>query len=246
MLPQELGCGSGMTCWRRLRVWQEAGTWQLIHFAFLDWLSRFGRIDWSRAVVDSCSAGAVFGGQTGPNPTDRAKLGSQRHLICDGRGVPLAIQLTAANRNDSQQALSLVDAVPLLQGERGRPRHRPDCVLGDGGYDAEAIRRGRRARHILLLLAMRNTKHGSAVAATPGTAVFIEMSCNFLVSLHPKSDTANLVVAEATSEHFQEDQSSGSDWPHLVPRPCLDQCSPHGRRALRHTALPGKRALLRY
>jgi transposase len=27
MLPQELGCGSGMTCWRRLRDWQEAGIW---------------------------------------------------------------------------------------------------------------------------------------------------------------------------------------------------------------------------
>jgi len=62
MLPQELGCGSGMTCWRRLRDWQEAGIWQLIHFALLDWLSRFGQIDWSRAVVDSCSVRAVFGG----------------------------------------------------------------------------------------------------------------------------------------------------------------------------------------
>jgi transposase len=62
MLPQELGCGSGMTCWRRLRDWQEAGIWQLIHFVLLDWLSRFGQIDWSRAVVDSCSVRAVFGG----------------------------------------------------------------------------------------------------------------------------------------------------------------------------------------
>ena len=38
MLPQELGCGSGMTCWRRLRDWQQAGVWDLIHFALLDWL----------------------------------------------------------------------------------------------------------------------------------------------------------------------------------------------------------------
>jgi hypothetical protein len=60
-----------------------------------------------------------WGEQTGPNPTDRAKLGSKRHLICDGRGVPLAVQLTGANRNDSQQALALVDAIPLLQGGRG-------------------------------------------------------------------------------------------------------------------------------
>jgi transposase len=62
MLPQELGCGSGMTCWRRLRDWQEVGIWQLIHFALLDWLSRASQIDWSRAVVDSCSVRAVFGG----------------------------------------------------------------------------------------------------------------------------------------------------------------------------------------
>jgi transposase len=74
MLPQELGCGSGMTCWRRLRDWQQAGIWQLIHFSLLDWLARYGQIDWSRAVLDSRSIRAVFGGfkqvpipQTEPN-----------------------------------------------------------------------------------------------------------------------------------------------------------------------------------
>jgi transposase len=63
MLPQELGCGSGMTCWRRLRDLQQAGIWQLIHFVILDWLARCERIDWSRAVVDSSSVRAVFGGR---------------------------------------------------------------------------------------------------------------------------------------------------------------------------------------
>lgn len=77
--------------------------------------------------------------------------------------MPLAIQLTGANRNDSQQALALVDAIPSLQGERGRPRRRPDCVLGDRGYDAEAIRQGLRVRHILPLLAKRNTPNGSGL-----------------------------------------------------------------------------------
>ena len=62
MLPQGLGCGSGMTCWRRLRDWQEAGIWDLIHFALLDWLSRCSRLDWSKAILDSCSVRAVFGG----------------------------------------------------------------------------------------------------------------------------------------------------------------------------------------
>lgn len=62
MLPKELGCGSGMTCWRRLRDWRCAGIWDLIHFVLLNWLSRDGQINWSRAVVDSCSVRAVFGG----------------------------------------------------------------------------------------------------------------------------------------------------------------------------------------
>jgi len=61
MLPQEMNCGSGMTCGRRLRYWQNAGIWQLIHFSLLDWLARYGRIDWSRAILDSCSIRAVFG-----------------------------------------------------------------------------------------------------------------------------------------------------------------------------------------
>ena len=138
--------------------------WDLMHFALLNWLARDGDIDWSRAIVDSCSVRAVCGGtQTGPNPTDRAKRGSKRHLICDGQGVPLAVRLTGANRNDSQEALALVDAIPPLQGERGQPRRRPVCVLGDRGYDAAAIRHGLRARHILPLLAMRRTENGSGL-----------------------------------------------------------------------------------
>ena len=66
MLPQEMGCGSGMTCWRRLRDWQQAGIWDLIHFVLLNWLSRYGKIDWSWAVVDSCSVRAVFGATNRP------------------------------------------------------------------------------------------------------------------------------------------------------------------------------------
>lgn len=65
MLPQEMGCGCGMSCWRRLRDWQEAGIWQLIHFVLQDWLARCERIDWSRAVVDGSSIRAVLGAPDG-------------------------------------------------------------------------------------------------------------------------------------------------------------------------------------
>ena len=97
-----MGCGSGMTCWRRLRDWQQAGVWDKIWRALLDDLGRADEIDWSAAVIDSCSTRALFGGaRTGPNPTDRGKNGSKRHLITDGYGTPLAIEHTGANVHDS-------------------------------------------------------------------------------------------------------------------------------------------------
>lgn len=61
-LPQELGCGCGMTCWRRLRDWNEAGVWQQMHEILLARLHQSDRIDWSRAILDSSSVRAVFGG----------------------------------------------------------------------------------------------------------------------------------------------------------------------------------------
>ena len=61
MLPQELGCGSGMTCWRRLRDWQAAGVWERLHHVLLDRLGEADRIDWSRASLDSASIPAKRG-----------------------------------------------------------------------------------------------------------------------------------------------------------------------------------------
>ena len=75
MLPQELGCGSGVTCWRRLRDWQAAGVWDRLHRALLDRLGEADQIDWSRACLDSASV--------------PAKRGASR---------PAATRRTAANR----------------------------------------------------------------------------------------------------------------------------------------------------
>ncbi len=60
-LPKEMGCGSGMTCWRRLRDWQTAGLWNKIHRVLLDHLRKAEEIDFSRVVVDSGSVRAVGG-----------------------------------------------------------------------------------------------------------------------------------------------------------------------------------------
>ena len=69
-LPREMGCGSGMTCWRRLRDWQKAGVWETIWHVLLNELGAAGEIDWSTSALDSCSVRALFGGRR-PGRTPR-------------------------------------------------------------------------------------------------------------------------------------------------------------------------------
>ncbi len=64
LLPQELGCGSGMTCWRRLRDWQQAGVWERLHHTLLQRLADADKLDWSRAWLDSASVAAKRGANT--------------------------------------------------------------------------------------------------------------------------------------------------------------------------------------
>jgi transposase len=74
-LPQEMGCGSGMTCWRRLRDWHKAGVWKKVHRVLLAHLREADQIDWSRAVVDSSSIRAVKGG---PKRARTQRTGAKR------------------------------------------------------------------------------------------------------------------------------------------------------------------------
>src|SRR6266699_3922816 len=64
LLPLEMGCGSGVTCWRRLRDWTQARVWPQVHRRLLRCLGKRGAIRLSRAVIDSASMRAVFGGAT--------------------------------------------------------------------------------------------------------------------------------------------------------------------------------------
>ncbi|MFB0524288.1 MAG: IS5 family transposase [Phycisphaerae bacterium] len=163
-LPKEMGCVSGMTCWRRLRDWQKAGVWDKIHRILLNNLRQKDQIDFSRAVADSASVRAVFGGpKTGPNPTDRRKLGSKHHIITDANGIPFVVKLTGANRHDVTQLMPLVNSIPPIAGQRGRPRKRPDCVQGDRGYDSQPHRCALRKLGIEPILAKRRTENGSGL-----------------------------------------------------------------------------------
>jgi transposase len=82
-LPQELGCGAGVTCWWRLREWQDAGVWQQLHRVVLDWLAQLDLLDWSRAAVDSVSVRAKRHGEaTGAVRIARRGIEGSTRLGC--------------------------------------------------------------------------------------------------------------------------------------------------------------------
>ncbi|MFC9083563.1 IS5 family transposase [Streptomyces sp. NPDC057062] len=163
-LPQELGFGSGMTCWRRLRDWNDAGVWQRLHESLLAELNAAGALDWSRAVIDGSHVRAMKGGpKTGPSPVDRARTGSKHHVITEGHGIPLAVSLPGGNRNDVTQLVPLVQAVPPVRGRRGRPRQRPVALYADRGYDHDKYRKQVQALDITPVIARRGTDHGSGL-----------------------------------------------------------------------------------
>ena len=145
-LAKGWGVGGGLAC-PIGRTWESRGH-RLVHLC-----SRWLYI-----------TGSFWGAKTGPNPTDRGKRGSKRHLIVDGQGTPLAIEHTGANVHDSEMAMTLVDAVPAIKQPRGGRRKRPDELLADRAYDAEAKIRGPlRARNIAPMIPKRSDPHGSGL-----------------------------------------------------------------------------------
>jgi transposase len=88
-LPQELNCGCGMTCWRRLRDWHEAGVWENVWRLLLDELGVADVIDWSKVAFDSCSVRAIFGGRA-PDQTPRiaARMARNGILSATARARP--------------------------------------------------------------------------------------------------------------------------------------------------------------
>ena len=85
-LPRELGCGSGVTCWRRLRDWTQVGVWPKVHAKLVKILGQRGQLDRSRGVIDSASVRAVFGGHT-PDPIPR----TEPKKAASGTSSPIAM-----------------------------------------------------------------------------------------------------------------------------------------------------------
>ncbi|MFC9432129.1 IS5 family transposase [Streptomyces sp. NPDC056987] len=160
---ESVGC-SGVTAWRRLRDWTEAGVWPRLHATLLTELRRAGLLDLDDCAVDGSHVRALKGGDhVGPSPVDRGRPGSKHHLIVDRLGTPLAVTLTGGNRHDVTQLLPLLDAVPPIRDLRGRPRRRPRRLYADRGYDIDKYRRLLWKRGIKPLIARRGVARGSGL-----------------------------------------------------------------------------------
>jgi transposase len=145
----ESGCswrklpGSVPVHWRtahcRFAEWVAAGVMTARHQAVLDVLGAAGAIDWSRASIDSMHVRAVKG--PGPARSTPGKPGSKIHAMSERGGLPLHVDLSAANLNDHLLFEDMVDGIiPVRQRPGGRPRKRPGKLHGDKGYDYPACR----------------------------------------------------------------------------------------------------------
>ena len=91
----------------------------------------------------------------GPNPTDRGKAGTKRHVVTDRRGIPLAVRLTGANRHDSTVFEAMLDAVPTIKRPHGHRRKRPGKLHADKAYDIPRCRRALSRRRIKVRIARK-------------------------------------------------------------------------------------------
>jgi transposase len=166
LLPKDIGV-SYATCWRRFHEWSQVGVWDKVHLKLLHVLGEAGTLDIDRAIIDSASVRALFGGEhTGPNPTDRGKNGCKRHVICDANGIPLVIATGPANQRDEELVAPMLEQFPHLRDAKGKKRSKPKALQGDRGYGFEYIIKLLVRLMITSLLALRGSPHGSGLGKT--------------------------------------------------------------------------------
>jgi transposase len=145
--------GPWQTVYERFNRWSKDGTWGRLLEALHVRLDAAGKIDWDLFCVDGSSirasrdaAGASPTDGTSTEPADhalgrsRGGYGSKIHLVCDGKGLPMAVTVTAGQRHESTQLEAVLDQVRVPR-PKGRPRRRPRRLAGDKGYSYPRVRR---------------------------------------------------------------------------------------------------------
>jgi transposase len=138
--------GSPTTCWRRLKRWEEDGTWERIWRSLLALLDEFGKLEWAKAFLDGGFVPAKKG-ERGVGKTKRGK-GTKVMLVADGNGLPIGFYLASANHHEVRLAVPALQTVRVTRPKRGRPKQRPDELVADKAYDRKRLRRWLRSKRI--------------------------------------------------------------------------------------------------
>jgi putative transposase len=139
------------TVWGRFKQWAEAGVFQQAWLLVLVYYDLELGIEWKWQAMDGVITKAPLGGEaTGPSPVDRAKAGTKRSVLSDGRGAPLAVVAAGANVPDQTLALETVDSTAIERPEKRV--YRVHHLSLDAGYNSAAVITGLRERDYLLHL----------------------------------------------------------------------------------------------
>ena len=124
----------------RFLEWEKTGLFEALWKLGLAEYDEFEGIAWRWQSIDGAMMKAPLAQESvGPNPTDRGKNGSKRHLLVDGRGVPLPLVAAGASRHDVSQLESVLNAIVVERANPPLRQHKHLCA--DAGYTgAPALR----------------------------------------------------------------------------------------------------------
>jgi putative transposase len=130
---------SSSSAHRRFSEWRDAGVFKVFWREGLLEYDRLKGIDWDWLSMDGAMTKAPLGGEkTGPNPTDRSKSGVKRSLLTEASGIPLAIAIDGANRNDMKLVAATLEK---LMVKRPQPsEEKPQGLCMDKAYDFDEVR----------------------------------------------------------------------------------------------------------
>jgi transposase len=143
------------TCWRRLRDWQKQGIWLKVWRTLLGQLDEQGKLDWAEAAIDGTFAPAKKGGKK-VGKTKKGK-GTKIMVAVDGNGIPIGVKIESATPAEIRLLESTLNTIRVPR-KRGRPRSKPERVLGDRAYDSDPHRKKLKRRGIDLIVPHRKNR----------------------------------------------------------------------------------------
>src|SRR5262249_2297102 len=161
-LPRAIGAST--TVYDRFREWERDGFFQRLWAAGLQEFDELVGIDWTWQSLDGVMTKAPFGGAaTGANPTDRGKRGTKRSTLCEGHGLPLAVEVAGAQGHDMKLTAQTVDGLVV---ERPAPTaDQPQHLCLDAGFDDDGPRLAAEQRGYTLHIRPRTQERREAEAA---------------------------------------------------------------------------------